>query len=102
MIEIRNHSTSILEHSKGKLFESGPMRLMRLVLQKGERIAEHRAPGDITVHCIAGEIEFEVDDEKARLSEDQLIHVADRKTHALAAIEDALVLVTMILPQSES
>ena len=72
------------------------LKVARLVIPAGKDIAEHSAPGDITVHCLAGAIDFTADGRTTRLGPGQLIYLAAGVRHALRGVEDAVVLVTAV------
>ena len=70
------------------------LKVVRLVVPAGKDIAEHSAPGDITVHCLAGAIDFSADGKTTRLGPGQLLYLGAGTRHALRGVEDAIVLVT--------
>jgi quercetin dioxygenase-like cupin family protein len=70
------------------------LKVARLVIPAGKDVAEHSAPGDITVHCLAGAIDFTADGQTTRLGPGQLIYLGAGVRHALRGVEDATVLVT--------
>ncbi|HVK09125.1 MAG TPA: cupin domain-containing protein [Gemmataceae bacterium] len=72
------------------------LKVVRLVIPAGKDIPEHAAPGDITVHCLAGAVEFTADGRTNRLTPGQLIYLTVGVRHALKGIEDAVVLVTAV------
>ena len=85
------------DHKTYTLFKSEQLEVLRLVLPAGKVIAEHRAPGEITVQCLEGAVEFEVHGEARELRAGHMLYVAAREPHALKAIEDSSVLVTIQL-----
>jgi quercetin dioxygenase-like cupin family protein len=72
------------------------LKVVRLVIPAGKDIPEHAAPGDITVHCLSGAVDFTADGRTTRLTPGQLIYLATGVRHALKGIEDAVVLVTAV------
>jgi len=70
------------------------LKVVRLVVPAGKEIPEHAAPGDITVHCLAGVVDFTAHGKTARLTPGRLIYLATGVRHALRGVEDAVVLVT--------
>lgn len=79
------------------LLKARQLELVRLVLRAGDGLREHQAPGEITVQCLEGQIEFRLPGGVHRLGPGDLIHLAPRETHALTALTDASVLVTLCL-----
>lgn len=81
---------------KGKQLE-----VIRLVLHAGKSLREHQAPGEITVLCIEGSVEFSTPDQNMILNKDDFLHLDAKVPHALKAITDTSLLLTICLP-SES
>jgi len=40
------------------LFKTADLEVIRLVLPAGKTIPTHKAPGEITVHCLEGRVKF--------------------------------------------
>jgi quercetin dioxygenase-like cupin family protein len=81
------------------LAKTDAFELKRLSLAKGCMIAEHTAPGPITVQCLVGRVNFLVEDEPHDLGAGRLLHLEPRVRHALKAEEDSVVLVTKMAPR---
>lgn len=72
------------------------MELVRLVLPAGKNIATHKVSGPITVHCITGKIEFTAMGATQELKQGELLHLMAGEPHSVAALENAVVLLTII------
>ena len=72
------------------------MELARLVFPAGAEFPHHKVSGPIVVHCIKGEIEFTAMGATQALKAGQLLHLTPDEPHALRAITDAVVLLTII------
>jgi len=79
------------------LVRTDKLELIRLVLPAGKEIAEHRVDGEITVQCLVGRVAFSARGRTVELHAGQLLYLAGGDPHALKAIEDASVLVTILL-----
>ena len=79
------------------LLKSAQLELIRLVLPRGKAMREHQVPGEITVQCIDGLIEFSAGGASQRLGPGQLVHLAGGQPHALLALDDAVALLTICL-----
>jgi quercetin dioxygenase-like cupin family protein len=83
------------------LLKTEHVELMRLVLSAGKSFPEHWVEGEITVQCLEGRIEFEArqDGHQIRhvMGPGELVYLAGGVPHALRALEDASVLVTILL-----
>lgn len=79
------------------LVKSDDLELIRLVLPAGKKIPLHKAPGEITVQCLEGRISFTAESIEQELKPGQLLYLQVGEPHALYAIEDSSVLVTILL-----
>lgn len=79
------------------LFKTEMMEAIRLVLPAGKHIAEHKAPGEITVLCLEGRVKFTSQGEAKELLAGDLLYLTAADPHAVEAIEDSTVLVTIQL-----
>ena len=79
------------------LFKTNEIEVMRLVLPAGKSMPAHKVPGEITVQCLEGKIEFAYDGGSTLLSAGQMLYLAGGVEHSLLGLEDASVLVTVVL-----
>ena len=84
------------EHTTA-LFKTSDLEVIRLVLRAGQSFPPHRVAGSITVQCLAGAIDFTVDDRYVALRAGELLYLAGGALHGLTGIEDATALVTIAL-----
>lgn len=74
-----------------KLFESPGSKEIRINLQKGSMMKEHKAPYGITVQVLAGKIEFSVRNDIEILNSLDMVALDANISHALKALEDSIV-----------
>jgi len=79
------------------LFKAAELEVIRLVLPVGKSFLPHSVPGEITIQCMEGKIEFAADGRTQILQAGQLLYLSGGITHSLVALEDASVLVTIVL-----
>lgn len=79
------------------LLKADKLRVVRIVLPAGTSLKEHSAPGDLLVQCCQGKISFSVTQKSHLLEAGQLLYVPDRLSHAVEALEDAQILLTIAL-----
>lgn len=79
------------------LVRANHLEIFRLVMVAGKATPLHRAAGAITIQCLEGTIELEAHGRKQRLSGGDLVYLADAEPHAVVAIEDASLLITVML-----
>jgi quercetin dioxygenase-like cupin family protein len=84
------------------LFKTEVMEAIRLVLPAGKHVAEHKAPGEITVLCLEGRVTFTSQGVPKELSAGDLLYLTAADPHAVEAMEDSSLLVTILLKNSRS
>ena len=79
------------------LVKTRALEVIRLVLPAGKEIPTHKAPNEITVQCLEGRVAFTAEGRTQDLTAGQLLYLASGEPHALKAIEDSSLLVTLLL-----
>ena len=74
----------------------GAVVLGRVVMAAGKVLAEHKAPGEITVHCLEGKIGFAAFGLTHELTAGQLVHLPAGEPHSVQCLEDASFLLTIL------
>ena len=98
LIDVRPLGAQIGHERTTTLAKTEKLELVRLVLPKGKEIAEHRAPGPLTVHCLEGQVKFTALGNTATLEAGSLLYLDAGQPHALWAESDASLLLTIQLP----
>lgn len=86
---------ALAETKTTALFKTALLEVIRLIVPAGKDIPEHAAPGDITVQCLEGAVDFGVAGTTRRLVPGQMLFLSAGTPHALRGVEDAAVLVTI-------
>lgn len=97
VIDIRPLAAGLRDAVTTTLVKTDQLEVIRLVLPAGKEIAEHRAPGEITVQGLEGTVEFQAHGQTRTLQAGQMLHLASREPHAVKAVEDSSILVTILL-----
>lgn len=79
------------------LFKSDQMEVIRLRLPLGRTMPMHQVAGEITVQCLEGMLDFETPEGVQRVQAGQLLFLRGGVPHSLLAVEDASVLLTIVL-----
>jgi quercetin dioxygenase-like cupin family protein len=79
------------------LLKAEQLEVVRIVLPAGTTMREHQTPGEITVQCIEGRIEFTTSAGVQTMAAGDFIHLRGGEPHALHALEDTSALVTICL-----
>lgn len=79
-----------------RLLEAPEVRVVHIALDDGQELTEHMAPFPILVQVVAGSVDFEVNGETHRLDLGGLIHLPAKLLHAVTAIGQARIQITLI------
>lgn len=82
------------------LVKDGALRVTVVVLEPGGRIAEHEAPGPITVQPLAGRIRFTAEGDTHEIGSGQLLALGARLRHSVSSEEGGAFLLTHCQPES--
>ncbi|QDT05026.1 Cupin domain protein [Rubripirellula lacrimiformis] len=97
VIHVQPLAAKIASTKTYTLFKTEVMEAIRLVMPAGKKIAEHQAPGEITVQCLEGRVKFSVGQACHDLNAGDMLYLETGQPHALEAILDSSVLVTILL-----
>ena len=79
------------------LYKSNHLEVFRMILRAGKGMHAHHGVGEITVQCLEGCVDLSFAGLRQRMREGDLICLAGGESHALNAVEDSSVLVTLLL-----
>lgn len=79
------------------IYKSEHLEVIRMILLAGKTMPSHKVDGDITVQCVEGNIEFSVGSTSFLMETGSLVCLAGGEVHALKAITDSSVILTMVL-----
>ena len=74
-----------------KLFDGLNSKEIRINLEKGAQMKEHKAPGAIMVQVLSGKIDFSVGENNVVLDALDMITLEPNVVHALTALENSIV-----------
>ena len=97
VVDIHRGGSELPSSKTYALFKASELEVMRLVMPAGKTFPTHSVPGEITVQCLEGKIEFTSQGTKQVLRAGQLLYLSGGVEHSLLALEDASVLVTIVL-----
>ncbi len=79
------------------LYKSDHLEVFRMNLLAGKEMPAHQVAGEVTVQCIEGQIDLTIGETCRSMHAGDLICLAGGVPHALEAVEDSSVLVTLLL-----
>lgn len=97
VIDIRPLGPMLAQTKTTTLVKTKTLEIIRLVIPSGKDIPEHRAHGEITVQCLEGRVAFTTGSARQELVAGQLLYLSGEEPHSLHGLEDASVLVTIVL-----
>lgn len=100
LIDVRPLGEALRNSKSITLMRTDHLEVVRLVLPSGKKIPEHRAPGEITVQCLEGAINFGSVGKTIPMRAGDMLFLLAGEPHWLEATENASLLVTLYLPHS--
>lgn len=97
IVDVRPLGAALAKSVTTTLVKTAALEVIRLVIPAGKDIPEHKAPGEITVQCLEGEVDFTAEGRTHRLAAGQMLYLAAGAPHALRGVQGASVLVTVLL-----
>ena len=84
-------------HRQAGLVHRGPLRMLLFTFESGGRLPEHRAPGQVVIHCLGGELAVEAGDTRHRLSGGEVLVLEPDVPHSVEALAGSDMLLTVCL-----
>ena len=84
------------------LLKAGDIELMWLVLPAGKQVPSHAVSTSMTLQCMRGTVQVQLDGDMKLLGPGQVMYLAGGVPHGLHALEDARLLMTVVLPASRT
>lgn len=78
------------------LVKTDKMELIRLSLPAGKEIPNHKVRGPVILHCVQGKAEITTMGASQYLVPGQLLYLLPEEIHAVEAVEDTIILLTII------
>ena len=97
VVDVRPLGSGLATAKTTTLLKSDKVEIIRLVMAAGKVLAEHKARGEITVHCLEGKIAFTALGQTHDLTAGQLLYLPAGEPHSLECLEDASLLLTLLL-----
>ena len=99
VIDLRSLGEALANAVTNTLVKTDRLEVIRLVVPAGKDIPPHQVAGEITVQCLEGRVTFTAGGATRELAAGQMLYLAGNEPHSLRGIEDASVLVTILLHQ---
>ena len=96
-IHVAPFGSELAQQRTVALFKSTQLEVMRLVLPAGKSMPAHKLSGEITIQCVEGELDIQVEGASTLLQAGELMFLAGEVPHSVTALQDASALVTVVL-----
>ena len=97
LIDVRPLGAKLRQTSSSTLVRADHLELFRMVLPAGKSAREHKASGAITIQCLEGTVALDAHGRTQELRAGDMVYLADAEPHAVKALEDSSLLVTVLL-----
>lgn len=97
LIDIRGPNNTIRPTDSETLIRTDHLEIFRYALPSGKVVDTHSAAGLMVVQCLEGTVDFTALGITRRLTPGTMLYLADSEPHALKALTDALLLITIVL-----
>ncbi|WP_018077218.1 cupin domain-containing protein [Thiobacillus denitrificans] len=97
LIDIRPLGAALRQTHSRTLVRADHLEVFRFVLAAGQTAPDHKAAGALTIQCLEGAVELDAHGRTQILRAGDLVYLADAEPHEVRALEDAALLVTILL-----
>ena len=97
LIDVLPLGSQFSESRNVALFKSEELEVIRLVMPAAKTMPSHWVKGEVTVHCLEGEIDLASHGRTQRMKAGQLVWLEGDVDHALTAVQDSILLLTIVL-----
>jgi quercetin dioxygenase-like cupin family protein len=96
VVNLYNLKDDMPEDATLALMKTEYMEAIRMVLPKGKEITEHSVEGEMSVQCLEGKTEFDIENKTHILTEGDWLYLSRNQPHSLRVVEDSVLLVTIL------
>ena len=98
-VDVRPLGSALASSQTATLLRAGQVEVRRLVVRAGKEITEHKAKGEIVVHCLEGRVAYTAFGKTQTLEAGTLLYLPTGEPHSVKGVEDASLLLTVLLPR---
>ena len=97
VVDVRPLGAGLATAKTSTLLKTEKVEIIRLVMDAGKVLAEHKARGEITVHCLEGKLAFTALGLAQELTAGQLLYLPAGEPHSVKCLENASFLLTILV-----
>ena len=99
VVDVRPLGSALASAQTKTLVRAEQVEVIRLVVPAGKEIPEHKAKGEVIVHCLEGRVAFTASGKTHTLEAGKLLYLPTGEPHSVKGVEDASLLLTILLPK---
>jgi quercetin dioxygenase-like cupin family protein len=99
VVDVRPLGSTLPSSQTTTLVRAEQVEVIRIVVPAGKQIAQHKAKGEIVVQCLEGRVAFTAFGKTQNLEAGKLLYLPMGEPHSINGIENASVLLTILLPK---
>jgi quercetin dioxygenase-like cupin family protein len=99
VVDVRPLGSALASAQTKTLVRADQVEVILLVVPAGKEIPEHKAKGEVIVHCLEGRVAFTASGKTQTLEAGHLLYLPTGEPHSVKGIENASLLVTVLLPK---
>jgi quercetin dioxygenase-like cupin family protein len=97
LVDVQPLGNQLSESRNVALFKTDELEVIRLVMPAGKTMPSHWVRGEIMIHCLEGEIGLTAGGQTRQMKAGQLVWLEGGVDHALEAVKDSSLLLTIVL-----
>ncbi|QEF97779.1 hypothetical protein Mal15_18230 [Stieleria maiorica] len=99
-VNLRTQGDALAGKQSRAFIKTESFEVIRMVVSKGDEVCHnHKVDGPITIQCLDGCINLELDGSRHAVLADQWTYVPAGLRHTISGVEDSVVLLTFIFSQ---
>jgi quercetin dioxygenase-like cupin family protein len=99
IVDVRPLGSALAAAQTKTLVRAEQVEVIRLVVPAGKEIPEHKAKGEVVVYCLEGKVAYTAFGKAHYLEAGKLLYLPTGEPHSVQGVEDASLLVTILLPK---
>jgi quercetin dioxygenase-like cupin family protein len=88
--------------SAATLIKEQGVSVVLMAMARGNRVAEHQAPGVVTIQVLRGRVAIAHGDNRVDAAAGALVTFSPNVKHSLDALDDSTILITVVSPEDVS
>lgn len=99
VVDVQPLGSALASTPTKTLVRAEQVEVIRLVVPAGKEIEEHKAKGELVVQCLEGRVAFTAFGKTQNLEAEKLLYLPIGEPHSVKGIENASLLLTILLPK---